>query len=780
MSVLLKSGFHDSGKILAEHTAESFPLTGVIVLTEQEKKPVSVSYNGVELPWTVNAKELSLPITSNEDGSAEIKIMYEDRSSQRFVFRQPSGTLVEKRLLKSFVDFQRRLHSLSSNSVLEFESLIHAIEAGELLLLERTERLSGLSDSSVLELIESYMPFLMSVCSRPRQHLRVDQELRDVELIKRIRPSALNHLASHSEHWKARKLTELVPARMIAEVAEDELNIYENRFVVTLIRKLGAYLDKMQREIEAQKGQVDNVIDWQLYSEEFQDHRRLEILQQLLPEYNFEDELEHQMIYEDLLQRIVKLQKNLAGCRSGRLYRNLHKVKDVVSPIYMTNIMRMDVNYFALYRLWEELIKEEQRKMQEDVDDKLPINLASTYHDYCAILLIYALQLSGYAPVIYKHEIGRWLGNVFELDAHLENEQFMIRLRSLQEPREPGYLRIEFTRKLNARFHLPPAASLTRHDLEELNGFCTVEEEQLIFHRKPNSDELNRLIRLVQECMGNEPSSDRDYKVQNKHRATVREWQRYIHESATALEELETRTVALLPVLSNIGQDPKDIGDHTETLLHVADEIRNIKSVDSAIILTPVNVREMPKTLKQNVVNRLINHGDIFIGEDAVQWGNYRLGMLPISPRQINAVQRMLRLIRLHTNVQLIRQAVPFTHCVVCGSDKVRTDSSGGHHCLACKALWGMTRCSHEDCGCEFPWVRPIIKPKSAEITQTAIDHLEKNENIGGSFTLTGFYYDFKNPDAISYFPICPSCGRSTRKGELNELYTGTMVAEIS
>lgn len=770
MHVLLKRGFRDAGQPIAENTANAFPLTGVVVLAEKEKQPASVTYNGTELAWSENAQELTLPISANEDGSAELKIAYGDRSSQRYVFRQPAGTLVEKRLSKSLVEFQQRLREISANGVLAHTRLIRAIDVGELLLLERTERLSGLSDKSMLNLIESIMPFLMNVCSRPRQHLRVDEELRDVELIKRIRPSALHHLASHSEHWKARKLTELIPARMIAEVAEDELNIYENRFVVTLIRKLGAFLDKKQREIEALKGQVDNIIDWQLYAEEFQDHRRLEILQQLLPEYSFEEELEHQMVYEELLAAIVTLQKKLAGCRAGRLYRHLHKVKDVASPIFMTNIMRMDANYFTLYRLWEELNKEEQRNLQKDADDKLPMNVAGAYRDYCAVLLLYALHVTGYVPVPSKPEIGRWLDHEFGFDAQLENEQFRIRLRSVQEPGEPGYLVMEFTRMLNVRLRLPSALSLPQGEIEELRGLCTVEEEHLILHRRPASDELNRLARLVQGSLGREAPGERDYKAQNKHRAAIREWQQYLHESAVALQETETNTIALYPVLACVGQDPKDIEQYTETLLHAADELRGAKSADHAVILLPVNVRELPKTLKWNVVNRLINHGELFIGDDAARWGDYRSGMLPVSPRQINAVQRMLRLVRLHTNARLIRQAVPFSRCVVCGGDKVRADSSGSHQCLSCKAIWGMTRCTQAHCGKEFPWVRPAMKPKSSELAQTAIEQLERKENIGGSFTLTGFHYIFMDPDTVSVVPICPSCGRSAREEEEEEL----------
>lgn len=91
---------------------------------------------------------------------------------------------------------------------------------------------------------------LHAIAKRPRMDMRYDTEILPVSRVQRIAVDAVTRLASHSEDWMRREITGVIPARLKAELSEDELGIYENVVFDRLLARLKQVLAKRLRDLD--------------------------------------------------------------------------------------------------------------------------------------------------------------------------------------------------------------------------------------------------------------------------------------------------------------------------------------------------------------------------------------------------------------------------------------------------------------------------------------------------------------------------------------------------
>ena len=97
--------------------------------------------------------------------------------------------------------------------------------------------------------IERELNHLAAVCRNPRTHIHVETERVLVARARRIAPDAPAWLASHTEDWDHRKITGIQPRRILAEVREEQWDLYENRIAVRLIDALVTWLRRRIAEV---------------------------------------------------------------------------------------------------------------------------------------------------------------------------------------------------------------------------------------------------------------------------------------------------------------------------------------------------------------------------------------------------------------------------------------------------------------------------------------------------------------------------------------------------
>ena len=56
--------------------------------------------------------------------------------------------------------------------------------------------------------------------------------------------AAASYLAAHTEDWDRPLLRGILPKRILAEIRQDQIDIYENRVAARLLDNLGGYLNR--------------------------------------------------------------------------------------------------------------------------------------------------------------------------------------------------------------------------------------------------------------------------------------------------------------------------------------------------------------------------------------------------------------------------------------------------------------------------------------------------------------------------------------------------------
>jgi hypothetical protein len=106
----------------------------------------------------------------------------------------------------------------------------------------------GLSEQVELlpfeSLVRENFGHLETVCRKPRAHVHVEIERTPASKARRIPAAAASYLAAHTEDWDRPLLRGILPKRILAEVRQDQIDIYENRVAARLLDNLSSYLNR--------------------------------------------------------------------------------------------------------------------------------------------------------------------------------------------------------------------------------------------------------------------------------------------------------------------------------------------------------------------------------------------------------------------------------------------------------------------------------------------------------------------------------------------------------
>lgn len=364
----------------------------LIILGDHEN--VRIDQEGCESSFSETGEYL-LPIAWDRSNKCSFTIK-QDKAFYKYQFQLDNTVLSEEDDIINLLKFVSQLEdTFYLDRQYGIAELFAAIKDDKVSLIIEKTPYSGYDDQSLLKKISETVPMVMDICSHPKQSLRSEEAILDVNLVKRINSRTMDHLASHSEHWKARTLNGLIPNRLRADIFEDEINIYENLFFRMAVNDVLKYVHRQAVSIEKTIQQNDNAIDWNAYGETLSDYKRMRIFRQLLPDYDVnERQIENQTL-RNLLNQWEKLEKNFSTVEASQFYRSIDKKKHISRNIQPTNILKKDSRYNALYRLWCEIQRQIVQKQQDSVNIKgaEKISIADCYALYVAVLILFVFKL---------------------------------------------------------------------------------------------------------------------------------------------------------------------------------------------------------------------------------------------------------------------------------------------------------------------------------------------------------------------------------------------------
>lgn len=243
-------------------------------------------------------------------------------------------------------------------------------------------------DSKWIDEIEAGIFHIEKIVKEPKTFIKDEEYIIDVERAKKTSSRTIRHLASHTRNIANVENDEVKPKRVLTIENEEDLGIYENRFIAALIERLQIFVEKRYKDINDKmtRHEVTSLtMDSEFAYGKTDIKYNLSLVMKQPP-----IETDEQRTNLENIDRIDNLRKRLRIMTNTEFYKMLSRLKPVRPPIAKTNILKMNVDYNSAYKLWLYISSYTLLGYSVETKDKsLPVD--SDYYD--DIIMISSLSI---------------------------------------------------------------------------------------------------------------------------------------------------------------------------------------------------------------------------------------------------------------------------------------------------------------------------------------------------------------------------------------------------
>ncbi|MCQ2752693.1 MAG: hypothetical protein MJ206_00300 [Bacilli bacterium] len=281
-------------------------------------------------------------------------------------------------------DYDSVTEFVSHNKNIAFYKFDHYI-AHKLSLFLVHETIDLKAIKATVDYINHTMPYLVSIFTKPIIHLKEVDEIVPIEMVHKIGNDTMTYAGVHTELWDNFTALGVQPRKLLTQLCDNNYRIYENQIFAQTVDDVLHYLRCRLREIR-------NLL---FVSGNF----NINILEKLdHPNYytavgklhsgyirNFNDFYTALPLNIDIAQILAEIQ----GYLKFNVYKyNARRKKRL--QLKLTNILKMQKNYHAIYLLAKKLNLMRPKKKQFAPQTLQKFERA--YFHYCIILLLFTLS----------------------------------------------------------------------------------------------------------------------------------------------------------------------------------------------------------------------------------------------------------------------------------------------------------------------------------------------------------------------------------------------------
>lgn len=227
-------------------------------------------------------------------------------------------------------------------------------------------------DYSWVSFIEECLPYIDSIIRNPRKFLIQEEDIAVVEKTKKVTKETIKHLAVNSNLIQdIDDNGDVKPKKLLNVYKEDTFDIYENRFLYSLMKRLYSFLE-LQLEYQDHDSHISEKRVVSFKSETLQAKENV-IINVSLETDSYKLLNIDSTAYK---KRINNINNIIDGFMESSFIKSLRMASLVKSPIRKTNIILKDTNFRKCLELWEFLEKYEADKIikitkYNDIDKSL-------------------------------------------------------------------------------------------------------------------------------------------------------------------------------------------------------------------------------------------------------------------------------------------------------------------------------------------------------------------------------------------------------------------------
>lgn len=225
-------------------------------------------------------------------------------------------------------------------------------------------------DSSFVDALETGLEAIGRILANPRTFIKETTEIENVEKAKKVSTISIQHFATHSQYLRTiQENGEVIPDKILTIHSETNTAIYENRFVMTLIKRSLSFVEQRYNFVR-DHGETRDSDELFIHSKSEFSGVEYEVAMRVRASVPSADAGESAK-NEAILRRLEGCKKRCADYLRSSFMTQMKGAKDVTSPVHMTNMLLKHPDYHAAYELWEFIEQYDALGVSYDVQESL-------------------------------------------------------------------------------------------------------------------------------------------------------------------------------------------------------------------------------------------------------------------------------------------------------------------------------------------------------------------------------------------------------------------------
>ena len=220
------------------------------------------------------------------------------------------------------------------------------------------DKLDGKTNEKVIDMewvvaIEETLPYIQKAIDEQRRFIKQVDNVVRVELAKKIGPESVKHLSQHTNFIAKVEGDMVTPNKILTIEREESFAIYENRVLMTLIRKALHFVDDKYSKMKDVPNDSYNKISMV---------RHIDFNEKKVDfNLNYINE-SHETLADDLdvldvsqlsdFDRIRRIRTTLNEFLNTQLIKEISKEPEVRPPLTQTNLLKKNPNFKKVVELW--------------------------------------------------------------------------------------------------------------------------------------------------------------------------------------------------------------------------------------------------------------------------------------------------------------------------------------------------------------------------------------------------------------------------------------------
>ncbi len=201
--------------------------------------------------------------------------------------------------------------------------------------------------------IEDVLPNLDTIVRNPRKFIVQEEDIVDISLCKAISTESVKHLAQHTNMIsKVDKDGTVTPSRILNITKEESFEIYENRFIYTLLLKLKDFVSMRYDKIKKASATQD-VLQLNVDSKFSLPSKKVTYRTEYMAQLSFDEVMRMDNETLEKIERIAHIDKIITDFLASSFAKAMRNSAPVRPPITRTNVILKNPDFKKALTLWQ-------------------------------------------------------------------------------------------------------------------------------------------------------------------------------------------------------------------------------------------------------------------------------------------------------------------------------------------------------------------------------------------------------------------------------------------